>query len=397
LKRTLEGLFAFCIFHPNQADNLTEAFQIVFVLPFLIATLALLAAAFFARLRRKWVATFGLASAPVLAAWNMAGGLMIGPAVLLVGIAKRFPWRVMVIVFSIFAVSAGTYFWGFKPPDPSHPPQAALADPKGIFVYMLTYFGASWTRMLPHKERTIAFLFLVALLALCIRAVRSRRVSDFKWFCFSECFLMISVAFVTALGRLRFGPGQAFESRYQTPAMLYWGGFGALVLITIWKSRPSRFRLAQAGIALILLVSMLTFGRIWRVASVRADSFRSVCNTITYGKVDEQAIKELYAGDAGIEPGASFLRKLWSGEPSDPESKKGLLVVQNSSPEPYLLSSRHLNSKKIKKMPVFLRFALYKRARSPVLSRCPRRALNILTAFCLILDLWQTTVMQSSL
>lgn len=94
--------------------------------------LALLATAFFARLHRKWIVTFGLASAPVLAAWNMAGGFMIGPAVLLVGVAKRLPWRVIVIVLSIFSISAGAYFWGFKPPHPSHPPQAALADPKGL-------------------------------------------------------------------------------------------------------------------------------------------------------------------------------------------------------------------------------------------------------------------------
>lgn len=40
LKRSIQGLFAFCLFHPNQVENYTWAFQIVFVLPFALATVA---------------------------------------------------------------------------------------------------------------------------------------------------------------------------------------------------------------------------------------------------------------------------------------------------------------------------------------------------------------------
>src|SRR6185437_13582170 len=64
LRRTLQGLFAFCVFHPNQSENLTWAFQVSFVLAFAIATVALLSVAFFAQLRWRRFATLGVALAP---------------------------------------------------------------------------------------------------------------------------------------------------------------------------------------------------------------------------------------------------------------------------------------------------------------------------------------------
>jgi hypothetical protein len=40
LKRSIQGSFAFCLFHPNQIENFTWAFQIGFVLPFTVGTVA---------------------------------------------------------------------------------------------------------------------------------------------------------------------------------------------------------------------------------------------------------------------------------------------------------------------------------------------------------------------
>lgn len=48
LKRSIQGLFAFCLFHPNQLENFTWAFQIGFVLPFALGTIALIIIAFVA-------------------------------------------------------------------------------------------------------------------------------------------------------------------------------------------------------------------------------------------------------------------------------------------------------------------------------------------------------------
>lgn len=325
LKRTLQGLFGFCIFHPNQSENLTWAFQVSFVLAFAIATMALLAATFLRQMRWPRLATLGVAVAPILAAMNVAGGLLIGPVVLGLALIRRFRIRFIATVLVCFALSAGAYLWHLNPPDASYPPVRALADPKGIFVYVLTYFGASWTRLLPHKERITALLSIICFTVIAVRSVRKKgRTTDFEWFCIGECSLMLAVSVATALGRLKFGVGQAFASRYQTPAMLYWAALGSLVLITVWRSRPAKFRLAQTVLVLIMFLSMLTFFRMWSITITRADSLQRACAALIKGSDDKQTAKTLGALDAGIEPGAALLRKTWSGMPVRSDEQKGI-------------------------------------------------------------------------
>lgn len=311
LKRTLEGVFAFCVFHPNQSENLTWSFQIAFVLPFALATLALLAIAFFTRLSRPWPAAFSVAVAPILAGFNLVSGLLIGPIVLGLAIVRRLPYRFLLSITAIFLISVAAYFSGYEPPKPPYSPQQALADPKGTFVYVLTYFGASWTNILPHKERILAFLSIICFGIVLIRSVRKwKELSEFEWFCIAECSLMLVVAATTALGRLAFGPGQAYARRYQTPAMLYWAALCSLVLIAVWHSKRVRFQLAQGIVLAIMVLSVLTFFRIWDRASERADRLRQACDAVVAGAHSKETIETLGA-TAGVEPGATMLRSAW--------------------------------------------------------------------------------------
>jgi hypothetical protein len=312
LNRTLQGLFAFCIFHPNQSENMTWAFQISFLLPFAVGTIALLSVAFFRRLPRRWLTTLAVALAPIVAGLTFAAGLLIGPVVICLAMIRRLPWRFLVIVLFAFLLSVGAYLWGFKPPDPAFPPRRALTDPKGIFIYVLTYFGASWTKILPHKERLIAFLSIACFLTLVIRSVRNRKqVSDFEWFCIAECSLMLVIAFATALGRLQFGPGQAYASRYQTPAMLYWGALGSLMIIAAWRTRPQSFASVQAILLVIMCLSALTFFRTWSATANRADSLRRACDRVIKGNYTAVTVRTLDVPGGEIEPGASLLRNTW--------------------------------------------------------------------------------------
>ena len=51
--------------------------------------------------------------------------------------------------------------------------------------------------------------------------------------------LMVGVAFLTALGRLKFGLDQALSSRYATPMLLFWLSLAMLAIIEI-QSPPRR-------------------------------------------------------------------------------------------------------------------------------------------------------------
>ncbi len=312
LKRTLQGVFAFCLFHLNQAENLTWAFQVSFVLAFAVGTFAFLAIAFFERMRRPLAAVVAVGLAPLLAGLNVAGGLLIGPVAICFALFRRLPIRYIVLIGVLFLAGATAYITGYKWPDPNHRPVEALSHPKDLFVYLLTYFGASWTRLLPHKERITCFLSLLSFAVLSMIAVRRRaQTSAFEWFCLAECAFTIAVAVLTGFGRLKYGVGQAYAGRYQTPAMLYWASLCALFLIAVWRYRPAKFLAAQASVLLILIASAATFLPMWRASVAHADLLANACHAVMNGNRDERAARLLYGSRQDVAPGADYLRRLW--------------------------------------------------------------------------------------
>jgi hypothetical protein len=123
------------------------------VLPFAIATTALLLVAFFSQVRRPWLATSYVALSPLVAGLSIASGLLIGPVTICLAIMRRLPYRFVIVILTVFVLSIGIYVWGYKSPDPANSAQSALADPKGLFVYVLTYFGARLDEG-PSTQRT---------------------------------------------------------------------------------------------------------------------------------------------------------------------------------------------------------------------------------------------------
>lgn len=317
IRRTLQGLFAFCLFHPNQYENFTWAFQISFILPFTIITVALLAITFYERLRCRAVAGVFVAMAPLLAALNMAGGLVAGPVLPFLAVAKHLRIRLLALIALVFTLSCVAYVWQYHPPHPSHGPGMALRDPLGILKYVLTYFGASWTRLLPHKERIIAFVSLVACVVFAVRAFRGRKsVSNFEWFCLGECTFSFGVAVVTGLGRLYLGPGQAFASRYQTAAMIFWAALCSLILLAVIRRWPSRIFTIQVVLAAMLLLSTFTWREIWNSAVSRSGGLRVACAAVMDGTAGSSEVRTLDIGKAGLEPAETFLRKRWAKDVS---------------------------------------------------------------------------------
>lgn len=148
---------------------------------------------------------------PIATRLNFSGGLLIGPAVLVIGWLKRVSTRVIVTFAAIYFATLFVYLWGYHRSATDLRPLSELSYGKDLLGYVLTYFGASWTRLLPHKERIVASTSLIGFIALFVRAVRKREeVSDFEWFLIGECGLTLATALLTAFGRLQFGAGQAF-------------------------------------------------------------------------------------------------------------------------------------------------------------------------------------------
>lgn len=312
VKRSIQGLFAFALFHPNQLENFTWSFQVSFVFPFVLGTLALIAVAFFHRWKHLSLVMILVAGAPMVAAMNLAAGLLIGPPVIALAIVRRLPRRFIVGLSGAWIMSTGTYLYGYHRMGSDLPFYVVLTHVKGIFVYVLTYFGASWTEILPHKERTIAFFSLLIYVGILIRRLKRRaQVNDLEWFLLAECLLMVIIAFATAWGRLQFGVGQAFASRYQTPAMIYWAALGALILIRFDKHWPSKFALAQVCLLSIMLASMATFPIIWNRTIRRGDVLRAACKSVMGSRFDLQAAKTLYERPDVVADARTFLLRIW--------------------------------------------------------------------------------------
>lgn len=312
LRRSIQGLFAFCLFHPNQLENFTWAFQIGFVLPFTLGTVALIIVAFISRWRRKHLAIVFASLLPIVAGLNLAGGLLIGPAVLAVAYLKRISAGLTVTFAAIYLVSAIAYLFGYRRSATDLSPLSELSRCKDLLVYVLTYFGASWTRLLPHKERIVAFISITAFLALFIKALRKRReVSDFEWFLIGECGLALATALLTAFGRLQFGVGQAFASRYQTPAMIYWAALGSLALLWFHRNWPARIAFSVAAILAVMVLSIFTFPRVWASATSHADGLRVACRTTMGPRFDAHIASKLYENTTVVAKARPFLREVW--------------------------------------------------------------------------------------
>ena len=237
---------------------------------------------------------------------------MIGPFAIAFAIAQRLPARYVGMIAALVLPTTAAYLWGYQSPDPRHSPFAALSHPKELFVYVLTYFGASWTRLLPHKERVTAFLALLCCALLGVRAAKRRgQTSSFEWFCLVECAFTVAISFVTALGRLQLGVGQAYAGRYQTSAMLFWGSLCALALIWIAQAHPAKFLYAQAALLLVLVLSTATFFPMWGALSQHGDTLRAACSKVMGGNRDQDAAKLLYPIPQHISPAIAYLHHVW--------------------------------------------------------------------------------------
>jgi hypothetical protein len=121
---------------------------------------------------------------------------------------------------------------------------------------------------------------------------------------------MLATALMTACARLQYGISQAAESRYQTPAMIYWASLLSILLVAIWRMQPTRFKFAQLFVLLISSSSLLQLPPLaWE--KVWADSKRRACAAVIGGHYDAQTARQLTDSPEGLKRGAQLLRQRW--------------------------------------------------------------------------------------
>ncbi len=309
LKRTIQGVFGFCLFNLVQGENLTWAFQVSFLLCIALATATLLLISFYERVPRLLLSCLG--AVPLIAATNLSAGLLIGPIGLLLAWMKHVPRRYIIAIGLTFLASVLFYFHGYSNPDPSHSPMLAVRDPLNVVAYLLVYMDAGWIPF-AHRYGVLGLASLIVFFALAIRGIRyRRRLTAFEYFCLFECAFVIAVATSTAAGRAHFGLWQAGSSRYQSFGMLYWAALFSLALITIEQNKPAWSRRARQTMLAWMVCSSVYTPLLWYAHSARSDKHLRACSVLMRDPTDVEAQRTLYF-DAGTFPSAlTLLRRVW--------------------------------------------------------------------------------------
>ncbi len=306
LKRSIEGIYAFFLFHPKQ-ENFLEPFQVSFILPFALGTVAFLLVTFFRELRRPVFSMAVAAVVPLLAALNLAGGLLIGPVLTALAVVRGLPKRFVILISVAWIAATAAYLIDLHRLGP------AVMHANQFVSYILLYFSERWFRIGRYEDVPVVLASLLGLILVGGRALgRREQVSAFEWFLTAESVLAILSACVTATGRLQFGVGQARSTRYQTVALLYWSSFFSLVLVRVWRWRPSSLKLAQMVMLAIILLSIYDFPRLWRMRVAEPDSLRLACTAVMSEHYTKAQAAQLLSAPELLGPRIRFLRQRWA-------------------------------------------------------------------------------------
>ena len=305
LWRTATGLAAFCLFSPTQWENLTWGFQLCFVLPGLFATLSFVGLLlYWVRWRQSQTAggrKFILLSlvAALAGMCSLANGLLLAPLLAMAALGLRLRKWVAVTFATTAVVTTALYFHGYSRPSQNSNPVVSLHSPLKILAYMASYFGSSWGygSSWTHHNLQIALYAGAAALGLAVWfLLRYRRTTQaFTVQLLLLLLFCLGTAFLTAVGRLASGDGQAFAPRYQTVALLFWWCIGCLLMAAAAGSSKRLALLAMQVLLVCVLVRGANLARFpLRDAREHAFQQRAAAAALLSGVYDQEQIARAF-------------------------------------------------------------------------------------------------------
>ncbi len=239
--RLFLGSAAFiCVFSAAQYTNFTWSFQIQFVLVYFATTAALAALMPLAvdRPLRRWRWLSAALVMGVIASYSMANGLFVWPFLLLAGFWFGLRRRELLILACVGAGIWVLYLHGYTTP-PQHAsirdgfhnlPQSfayamcALGSPLDSFVSsMFSAFsvgGEDWRTIWSAAAGLIGFVLALFLYGWFLRNRRQTSRADIVLL--HMMLFVVITALLIGLGRGLFPLANSLESRYTTPALLFW-------------------------------------------------------------------------------------------------------------------------------------------------------------------------------
>ena len=303
---SLVGFLAYCLFSPLQMENFDWAFQVVFVLTSFAATACFASALWCyqqtaAGSRWRLLALTLCLLTAFIAEGSVAHGLLTWPVLILLAFALRFRPRDRWIIAAVASAAIAAYLIGYQSPAPPHALADALSRPLDLLKFILTYLGNSWDAHLPNESRwpvvseSVCLIAIIATLVYAVRCWRRRSsCSPLQIFLLGNLLFGLGTAGMTALGRLRFGIPLALASRYQTPALVFWGSLAALLAVTMDWSTPRRLLAGQTILLVLMLAAAGRWNQMAQIAAARQYQLEESWNAVVHDRFSDPAAARLF-------------------------------------------------------------------------------------------------------
>ena len=250
----IAGIVLAVLFSAMQYQNFIWGFQIQFF-GFELAAMASIACIVLGRRNARGVAA-AIAFAAI-AVYTLASGMLIP----LISIPLAFwtgrSWKQVAALSAAAVVLLASYLYGYVTPSDHSDPLITVLNP-GALVYVMIELGNPFGQLV-HTFYSGSFnhweagfgavgigLFATAAL---IQFRRGRAVGRCALVFLSVAAFVVGTAFLIALGRFKFGTGQALASRYTSLALLFWLSLVMLAIIEIREWRPV-WRLVAVALSL---------------------------------------------------------------------------------------------------------------------------------------------------
>jgi hypothetical protein len=337
----------YAVFAPLQIENFIWGFQTQFLLVLCAASLA------FAFAVTQTPPFAGLIAAAWLAELSLSNGVLIWPILSLVAFGLGYSRRRQIQLGVIGAASVAVYLYGYRTPFYHSSPLDSLLHPVAVLRFVVTYFRFSGDPTMPEGNlwptfaESITLIAIVWVLTGAVRCFVLRRpgFSRLEWFCYANQLFILSSATVTALGRLRFGAGQATSSRYQGLALLFWACTAILILLrAVARAENSKAWIAcEALLVVLLLAQPLRFGAVEAFARNRQVNSAKAYSALVRNTNDREAIQQIFPSVEAVTNWYGYLKSHNLGpDPRDfggvapPAPNPGRLAVYPASDPPQL-------------------------------------------------------------
>lgn len=192
----------------------------------------------------------------VLASYSFGSGLVIWPAALFFLIFSK-NWRLKHIIIWIISciVVVFLYFYQYRFSKTNAPTSYIFNHLFAFFQFMLAYLAAPLAWDTASANWISAILFITIILSILdIRRIDKVRLTKLMPWLSLIIFAILS-AFLTGLGRIGLGIGQAMESRYTTISTLFVISAAVLLYNSIILNLGKNKKIALKDILFITLVS----------------------------------------------------------------------------------------------------------------------------------------------